>query len=231
MDAVKSAANGDGNQYDIRNNETRGDALRKIQTAGSLSISAELFEKIYLSPKTQVQGNLRNVLGNPAPIMGGIMMNVGGILEFILGNTFPCVVFMSFGKGHDAVPLEIKQDNSDQGTFLIGLAITLTPAYNASTAFDPSNPMNPGFETSFAYVLLFMGLMCTIYMICGLRTNMVLEAVFTNLTLGFLLLAASYWQSANSDHVLGEKLQVVSTSASLVAFPDPESRGDTVTDG
>ncbi|EGO61137.1 hypothetical protein NEUTE1DRAFT_135114 [Neurospora tetrasperma FGSC 2508] len=64
--------------------------------------------------------------------MGGIMMNVGGILESILGNTFPCAVFMSFG------------------TFLIGLAITLTPAHNASTAFDPSNPMNPGFENSFS---------------------------------------------------------------------------------
>ncbi|KAK3501569.1 hypothetical protein B0T13DRAFT_510130 [Neurospora crassa] len=69
--------------------------------------------------------------------MGGIMMNVGGILESILGNTFPCAVFMSFVEWFD------------QGTFLIGLAITLTPAYNASTAFDPSNPMNPGFETSF----------------------------------------------------------------------------------
>ncbi|KAL0465604.1 hypothetical protein QR685DRAFT_576103 [Neurospora intermedia] len=35
--------------------------------------------------------------------MGSIMMNVGGILEFILGNTSPC--------GHGAVPLELKQDN------------------------------------------------------------------------------------------------------------------------
>ena len=33
-----------------------GAALRKIKTAGSISISPELFEKLYLSPETQVKG-------------------------------------------------------------------------------------------------------------------------------------------------------------------------------
>ena len=51
--------------------------------------------------------------------MGGIMMNVGGILESILGNTFPCAVFMSFGKGHDAVPLKIKQDRVKPGSRMV----------------------------------------------------------------------------------------------------------------
>ena len=29
---------------------------------------------------------------------GGLLMVIGGVLEFVLGNTFPCVVFTMFGK-------------------------------------------------------------------------------------------------------------------------------------
>jgi hypothetical protein len=43
-------------------------ALRKIQTAGSISISPELFEKIYLSPQNQVKGDIRKTFGNPTPM-------------------------------------------------------------------------------------------------------------------------------------------------------------------
>ena len=30
--------------------------------------------------------------------MGGLLMIIGGVLEFFLGNTFPFVVFSSFGQ-------------------------------------------------------------------------------------------------------------------------------------
>lgn len=43
-------------------------ALRKIRTAGSISISPELFEKLYLSPQTKVHGDLRRTVGNPTPL-------------------------------------------------------------------------------------------------------------------------------------------------------------------
>lgn len=43
-------------------------ALRKIRTAGSISISPDLFEKLYLGPQTQVKGDLRKTFGNPTPI-------------------------------------------------------------------------------------------------------------------------------------------------------------------
>lgn len=54
--------------YDLKAEESRDDALRKIKTAGSLTISPELFEKIYLSPKTRVKGELRATVGNPTPL-------------------------------------------------------------------------------------------------------------------------------------------------------------------
>lgn len=33
-------------------------------------ISPELFEKLYLNPKTPVAGNLRSIIGNPTPMYG-----------------------------------------------------------------------------------------------------------------------------------------------------------------
>lgn len=44
------------------------DALKRIQTAGSISISPELFEKIYLSPQNNVKGDLRKTFANPTPL-------------------------------------------------------------------------------------------------------------------------------------------------------------------
>ena len=45
------------------------DAIKRIRTAGSISISPELFEKIYLSPQIQVKGDLRKTFGNPTPLL------------------------------------------------------------------------------------------------------------------------------------------------------------------
>ena len=46
-------------------NET---VLKRIRTAGSISISPELFEKIYLSPQNAVKRDLRKTFGNPTPV-------------------------------------------------------------------------------------------------------------------------------------------------------------------
>lgn len=43
-------------------------ALRRLRTAGSVTITPELFEKIYLSPANRVSNNLRSTLGNPTPL-------------------------------------------------------------------------------------------------------------------------------------------------------------------
>lgn len=52
----------------LDSNMHEGTALRKIQTAGSISISPELFEKIYLSPQNRVKGDIRKTFGNPTPV-------------------------------------------------------------------------------------------------------------------------------------------------------------------
>jgi hypothetical protein len=60
--------NGAGAYHMNDANMDRGAALKRIRTAGSISISPELFEKIYLSPQNVVKGDLRKTFGNPTPV-------------------------------------------------------------------------------------------------------------------------------------------------------------------
>ena len=58
-------------KYDLHHDHHDTDtALKRMRTAGSLSITPELFEKIYLSPKNQVSNNIRSTFGNPTPLYG-----------------------------------------------------------------------------------------------------------------------------------------------------------------
>jgi hypothetical protein len=52
-----------GNNY--ANGNGNGTPLDRMQ---SLSISPELFEKLYLSPQNAVKGDLRKTFGNPTPL-------------------------------------------------------------------------------------------------------------------------------------------------------------------
>ena len=67
--ANNGSVNGTNTDYDLHHDHHDSEtALRRLRTAGSLSISPELFEKIYLSPKNQVSSNIRSTFGNPTPL-------------------------------------------------------------------------------------------------------------------------------------------------------------------
>ncbi|KAJ5168029.1 GPR1/FUN34/yaaH family-domain-containing protein [Penicillium canariense] len=135
-------------------------------TNESTPLSRNLPEKIYVSCASTTRRELKAILGNPTPLgvmgfilsltpmacdlmewrgaggfgaatvgvayfFGGLLMILAAVLEFILGNTFIFVVFSSYA------------------AFWLSLAATLTPFYAAYTAYDPSNPENPGFNNSY----------------------------------------------------------------------------------
>ncbi|KAH9868873.1 hypothetical protein J1614_007948 [Plenodomus biglobosus] len=205
-------------------------ALHKIQTAGSISISPELFEKLYLSPQNKVKGELRQTFGNPTPLAligfllsltplswtlmgwrgaggsgaasigwyffaGGLLMVLGGLGEWILGNTFPFVVFTSFGG------------------FWLGYGATLHPSYGAYSLYrDPSDASSTGLETvgfnvGIAYFMLAMAMLCFIYLICSIRTNLVFFMIFFTITPGFAFLTGTFLHTASGNTVLAARLQ------------------------
>lgn len=111
-------------------------------------------------------------------------MIVGGFLEFILGNTFPFVVFMSFG------------------AFWLAFGATLQPIYNTYGAYAPAGGSpaeglaTEGFNASFSFFLVFMGVLCFVYLICSLRTNIVFVVIFFTLVLGFGCLSGTFFYLA-----------------------------------
>lgn len=61
--------NGNGiNHQHLTKDMSSDEALKKIRTGGSISISPELFEKLYLSPQNRVKGELRKTFANPTPM-------------------------------------------------------------------------------------------------------------------------------------------------------------------
>ncbi|KAL8679903.1 MAG: hypothetical protein Q9224_000096 [Gallowayella concinna] len=221
-------------------NSSSDEALKQIRTANTVSISPELFEKLYLTPQKPVKGDLRNTFGNPTPVAligfllsctplacelmgwrgaggsgaatlgayyfyGGMLMTLGGLLEFFLGNTFAFVVFCSFGG------------------FWFTLGSTLTPSYNAYGAYasDPTKPYegltSKGFHASYGFFLLFMAFLCLLYLICALRTNIVFVTIFFGLFFTFVLLTGSYWRFANGHAAAAANLQIASGAFAFLA--------------
>ena len=113
---------------------------------------------------------------------GGLLMVLGGFLEFILGNTFPFVVFGSFG------------------AFWLTFGATLTPFYNAAIAYQPLEPETatsaPQFNATFAFFQVYMGVLCFVYMIVALRTNLIFVMIFALLVPAFGCLAAVFFQAS-----------------------------------
>lgn len=120
-------------------------------------------------------------------------MTIGGLLEFILGNTYPFVVFASYG------------------AYWLTAGATYVPAFNASGAYKPDNPSagssDPVFLASYAFFDLWMAVLSFIYLICALRTNFVYVMIFVTLCPMYCCLAGSYWHSAQGNVATALSLQ------------------------
>ncbi|KAK6362282.1 hypothetical protein TWF730_005978 [Orbilia blumenaviensis] len=136
--------------------------------------------------------------------LGGMLSLIGGLLEFVLGNTFPFVVFTSFSG------------------FWFTLGGTLTPTFNAMGAYSTSGAdaveggATMGFNASFGFYLLAWGFITTIYLICSIRTNVVFLTLFTFLDATFGLLVATYFSVANGKASLAGNLQIAAGACALL---------------
>lgn len=127
----------------------------------------------------------------PIVFLGGLLLLITSILEFILGNTFPCVVFGTIGG------------------FWFAFAATMIPAFNAAAPYSTSSTdtvaglSSPEFMNTFAFLFLTMAVLMIIFMICATRTNIVYTLIFLTLIIVFVLLTAGYWQLADGNSSAG----------------------------
>ncbi|CCX10919.1 Similar to Protein alcS; acc. no. Q24JP1 [Pyronema omphalodes CBS 100304] len=205
----------------------QSDVVVDLSRVGTVVLTPELFEKLYLTPQTPVKGQLRNTFGNPTPLavigfvlsltplscsllgwmdsdgtgaaflgvfvfVGGLLMILGGFMEFFIGNTYPFVVFCSMG------------------SFFLALAATNIPSFGVMAAFttpDMPGPQNPAFYNTFAFFIVFVGFMDFIYLIASIRTNICLLGILLFTVIGLELLAAAYWNIGAGNMEMALKFQ------------------------
>jgi len=234
--------NSDASQYD----ETKGSFQDKEAAQGlttiptSVTLSAEQFEKLYLTPMTRRQPALAKSVGNPTPLalggfvitttpiscclmawrgasgngiafvgpivfLGGLLLLITSILEFILGNTFPCVVFGTIGG------------------FWFAFAATMIPAFNAAAPYSSSTTntvaglSSASFMNTYAFLFITMAVLMLIFMVCATRTNLVYTLIFLSLLLVFLLLSSAYWTLGEGSAAVGARCVKGAGAALFVA--------------
>ncbi|KAJ5378364.1 GPR1/FUN34/yaaH family-domain-containing protein [Penicillium cosmopolitanum] len=141
--------------------------------------------------------------------MGGLLLILGAVGEWILGNTYPATVFAIFGG------------------FWFSFGATLQPSFNAYGAYspDPSNPakgMNAEFFATFAFFMVAILIVLTVLGIASIRTNVSLFSLFVVFIPAVGCLTASFFAIARGDAVYATKLQHVGAglllAASLIGF-------------
>ncbi|CEL03788.1 Putative GPR1/FUN34/YaaH-class plasma membrane protein [Aspergillus calidoustus] len=138
---------------------------------------------------------------------GGIVQLLGGIGEWIIGNTFSCALFFTYG------------------TFWLVQGATLMPFFATGTNYSPTGNSLEGQQTesyaaSVAFYYVFLALLTFIYLICSIRTNICLFTALFLLVITFALTAGSFFQLANGEAELAHRLQVAGGAFNLaLCFP------------
>ncbi|THV06387.1 hypothetical protein K435DRAFT_773336 [Dendrothele bispora CBS 962.96] len=117
-------------------------------------------------------------LVGPFYFLGGVGMVVSGVMEWILGNTFPFVVFTSFG------------------AFWLSLGALQDPLHAIASAYADGSSAVP-YNKGIMFYFIFWTVTVTIYFVGSLRTNVVFVLIFFTLIPTFSFLAAGYGQLGN----------------------------------
>lgn len=144
-------------------------------------------------------------------------MLVAGFVQLVLRQMFLCLVFMSFGMFERPNGLSMALALTGLlGSFWLFFAATLQPFYAASAAYG--GPDKPGFPASLGqltsprvsitrnaddgctgFFLLSFSILSFFFLICGLRTNIVIEFLLLTVTLGLCLLTGLLWALADGN--------------------------------
>lgn len=119
--------------------------------------------------------------------MGGISSWITCIFELILGNTFAYCVFGSFGG------------------YYFAFACTLTPSFSIAAGYSSPDELSKAIGVFFCV----WGVLWFIFLLASLRTNAIFVWIFTTVDITALLLAATYFQSAEHHVESALRLQKV----------------------
>jgi len=120
----------------------------------------------------------------------GIGLYIACIMEWVIGNTFPSVVFGSFGGFWLSYAI--------LNTPTMGIAASFAPASDASNGITATMAglANPSFNVGIGMYFLVWGIINLVYTAAAIRTNIPFFIVFLGLTFSFEFIAAAYFHTA-----------------------------------
>ncbi|KAF5334845.1 hypothetical protein D9758_014280 [Tetrapyrgos nigripes] len=112
--------------------------------------------------------------------VGGLIMVTAGVMEWVLGNTFPFVIFVSFGG------------------FWLGFGLLQDPSHSLASAFtDGSSSVQ--FNKGLMFYLAFWSVAGVIFFVASLRTNIVFAVILFTFTMVVTFLSVGYGYLGNGD--------------------------------
>ncbi|KAJ5333102.1 GPR1/FUN34/yaaH protein [Penicillium brevicompactum] len=126
----------------------------------------------------------------PIVFLGGLLLLITSILEFIIGNTFPCVVRV------------LVRICSYYDTFF---QCSCQAPYSSSGTDTAAGLASESFMNTYAFLFITMAVLMVIFMICATRINVVYTLIFLSLLLVFLFLSAAYWQLGQANSIVGNR--------------------------
>ncbi|KAI5124524.1 hypothetical protein M0805_003048 [Coniferiporia weirii] len=140
----------------------------------------------------------------------GIGLYLASIMEWLIGNTFPCVVFGTFGGFWISYGVAI------QPTF--GLAASFAPASDASNSITAAaaGAMTREYNAGLGMYFAVWGIMCAVFFLASLRTNVPFALVFLALVFAFEFISAGYFRTGQGNTVLAAQLFRIGGGFALV---------------
>ncbi|KAF2855535.1 GPR1/FUN34/YaaH-class plasma membrane protein [Plenodomus tracheiphilus IPT5] len=217
-----------------RSQETHFDNEEKLryEVARTVTLSPELYEKLFISPKNDVSGSLRTTFANPTPVgVLGFSVAAFPLAASLMGwrdagglGAAALTSYLWFGGGllFLAGVGEFLLANTFSmmfcfayGAFFCTYGATFIPWFNAVGFYNPDGSgvgspgapnQTPVFLASYAFLLLGVSLLSFVFLIGSLRTNGVFAALFLSVTVGAALAAGAYFNLSKGNVSATNKL-------------------------
>ncbi|KAH8805265.1 GPR1/FUN34/yaaH family-domain-containing protein [Xylogone sp. PMI_703] len=202
--------------------------LRQIKSAGAMTISPELFEKLYLTPKVDQVGDFRKRFSNPTPL---------GLMGFVISaTTFSCVT-LGWGGNTQLVgvigifyftgPVLLVLTTIFEwvmGNFLsmlimgmfsvfwLSFGMLQTPTLQLQEAYSATGnaaegAASTGYNAAIAIYLMVWGFWLLTTFIFTLKTNVVLAGIIMFGAISAFLLGGAYWKVSTGHYSQASHLQ------------------------
>ncbi|PMD30073.1 plasma membrane ammonium transporter [Hyaloscypha variabilis F] len=211
---------------DTGSHDNFGGNLSHVKTG--MTISPELFEKLYLTPKTAAVGDFRKRFANPTPLglMGfiisattfaAIMMGWGGstTLDGVAGIFFftgPVLLLLAtifewiMGNFFSMMVMGMFS------VFWLSFGVLETPSWGIAASYSANGDAaagaaTVGYNAAVALYLLVWGFWLFTTWIFTLKTNMIFASIFFFAFISSFLFSAAYWKVSTGDYSMATKLQ------------------------